>query len=90
MAMPFLKRLKLLILKFFFLEDHYFRLMASMRVVRMEIPMNLQWNTLKSKFSLQLKCFPFLDFARVRITVFRNDGGIIYLLQMSLFFYQCR
>jgi branched-chain amino acid aminotransferase len=35
--------------KISFLEDHYFRLMASMRVVRMEIPMNLLWSTLKSK-----------------------------------------
>ena len=26
--------------KILFLEDHYFRLMASMRIVRMEIPMN--------------------------------------------------
>ena len=28
--------------KVLFLEDHYFRLMSSMRVVRMEIPMELQ------------------------------------------------
>ena len=26
--------------KILFLEDHYFRLMSSMRIVRMEIPMN--------------------------------------------------
>jgi branched-chain amino acid aminotransferase len=26
--------------KILFLEDHYFRLMSAMRVVRMEIPMN--------------------------------------------------
>ena len=26
--------------KIFFWEDHYFRLMASMRILRMEIPMN--------------------------------------------------
>ena len=26
--------------KILFLEDHYFRLMSSMRVIRMEIPMN--------------------------------------------------
>ena len=32
--------LKIINNKILFLEDHYFRLMASMRVVRMEIPMN--------------------------------------------------
>jgi len=32
--------LKIVNNKILFLEDHYFRLMASMRVVRMEIPMN--------------------------------------------------
>ena len=26
--------------KIYFWEDHYFRLMASMRILRMEIPMN--------------------------------------------------
>ena len=26
--------------KIFFLEDHYFRLMSSMRILRMDIPMN--------------------------------------------------
>ena len=32
--------LKIVNNKILFVEDHYFRLMASMRVVRMEIPMN--------------------------------------------------
>lgn len=41
--------------KILFLEDHYFRLMASMRVVRIEIPMNFTMEFLKSKFYLWLK-----------------------------------
>ena len=32
--------LKIVNNRILFLEDHYFRLMAAMRVVRMEIPMN--------------------------------------------------
>jgi branched-subunit amino acid aminotransferase/4-amino-4-deoxychorismate lyase len=32
-----------------FLEDHYFRLMASMRVVRMEIPMNFTMEYLEEQ-----------------------------------------
>jgi branched-chain amino acid aminotransferase len=35
--------------KILFLEDHYFRLMASMRVVRMEIPMNFTMEYLEEQ-----------------------------------------
>lgn len=62
-----------------FWEDHYFRLMASMRILRMEIPMRFTMEFLEaeilrtiqinSKESSEHKAF------RVRITVFRNNGG---------------
>jgi branched-chain amino acid aminotransferase len=58
-----------------FLEDHYFRLMASMRVVRMEIPMNFTMEYFEEQLLLVVKANGFLDSARVRITVYRNDGG---------------
>ena len=35
--------------KILFLEDHYFRLMASMRVIRMEIPMNFTMEYLEEQ-----------------------------------------
>ena len=35
--------------KVLFLEDHYFRLMASMRICRMEIPMNFTMEYFESQ-----------------------------------------
>lgn len=67
--------LKIVNAKILFLEDHYFRLMASMRVVRMEIPMNFTMEYLEEQI-LSLVKFNGIDAsARARITVFRNDGG---------------
>ncbi|TWI03142.1 branched-chain amino acid aminotransferase [Flavobacterium tiangeerense] len=61
--------------KILFLEDHYFRLMASMRVLRMEIPMNFTMEFLEEEIiSLTLKN-EISSSARARITVFRNEGG---------------
>jgi branched-chain amino acid aminotransferase len=61
--------------KILFLEDHYFRLMSSMRVVRMEIPMNFTMEYLEEQI-LALASAKNLEFsARARITVYRNDGG---------------
>ena len=40
--------IKVLDSKVLFLEDHYFRLMASMRICRMEIPMNFTMEYFKS------------------------------------------
>ncbi len=61
--------------KILFLEDHYFRLMASMRVVRMEIPMNFTMEYLEEQMISLVKHNGFDESSRVRITVFRNDGG---------------
>ncbi|WPR73189.1 aminotransferase class IV [Flavobacterium sp. NG2] len=58
-----------------FLEDHYFRLMASMRVVRMEIPMNFTMEYFEEQLLSVVTSNGFSASARVRITVFRNDGG---------------
>ena len=55
----------------FFWEDHYFRLMAAMRIMRMEIPMNF---TLEFLLNELQKITP-NGAARVRLTVFRNSGG---------------
>lgn len=61
--------------KVLFLEDHYFRLMASMRVVRMEIPMNFTMEYLEEQLLTLTDKLSISNAARVRITVFRNDGG---------------
>lgn len=61
--------------KVLFLEDHYFRLMASMRVVRMEIPMNFTMEYLEEQLLFLTDKLSVSNSARARITVFRNDGG---------------
>lgn len=61
--------------KILFLEDHYFRLMASMRVIRMEIPMNFTLEYLEEQLLASAEATSCSDSARARITVYRNDGG---------------
>ncbi|MFV8347414.1 aminotransferase class IV [Flavobacterium sp. ZB4P13] len=66
---------KILNSKILFLEDHYFRLMSSMRVVRMEIPMNFTMEYLEEQILSLVKKKALTDSSRARITVYRNDGG---------------
>jgi branched-chain amino acid aminotransferase len=58
-----------------FFEDHYFRLMASMRIVRMEIPMSFTLEFLESQILSLVNQLAIENSARVRITVYRNEGG---------------
>ncbi|MFH6999205.1 aminotransferase class IV [Flavobacterium sp. FlaQc-57] len=74
--------LKIVNNKILFLEDHYFRLMASMRVVRMEIPMNFTMEYLEEQVLNLVQQKNISASARARITVFRNDGGL-YLPQTN-------
>ncbi|HFS67614.1 MAG TPA: aminotransferase class IV, partial [Flavobacteriia bacterium] len=57
-----------------FLEDHYFRLMASMRMLRMEIPQNFSLDFFKSEILKTLKANNLIS-ARIRLQVFRKNGG---------------
>lgn len=59
-----------------FWEDHYFRLMASMRILRMEIPMNFTMEFLESEILKTLQANGLSQkIARVRLTVDRGEGG---------------
>ena len=63
--------------KLLFFEDHYFRLMASMRIMRMEIPMNftlefLQDQILKTLEANQLS----KSSSRIKLQVNRVEGGL--------------
>ncbi|CAI2765247.1 aminotransferase class IV [Flavobacterium collinsii] len=62
--------------KILFLEDHYFRLMASMRVVRMEIPMNFTMEYFEEQVLSLAQQKGIQASARARITVFRKEGGL--------------
>ena len=66
--------LKVLDGKVLFLEDHYFRLMASMRILRMEIPLEFTLEYLESEILKTINALN-LNNARVRLTVFRNGEG---------------
>ncbi|WP_047547272.1 aminotransferase class IV [Psychroserpens sp. Hel_I_66] len=62
--------------KILFWEDHYFRLMASMRIMRMEIPMNFTMEYLESEILKTVKANQLSKAtARVRINVDRGEGG---------------
>jgi len=61
--------------KVLFLEDHYFRLMSGMRIVRMKIPMNFTMEFFESQLLETAAANNCLDSGRVRITVYRNAGG---------------
>jgi len=62
--------------KLFFWEDHYLRLMASMRILRMEIPMEFTMEFLESKISETVEANNLIaSQARVRFSVFREKGG---------------
>lgn len=63
--------------KIIFWEDHYFRLMASMRIMRMEIPGNFSPEFLEAEILDLLKAKELLNSpVRVRFTVIRKSGGL--------------
>jgi branched-chain amino acid aminotransferase len=61
--------------KILFLEDHYFRLMASMRILRMEIPMYFTMEFMEDQVKLLLSSQENAGSYRVRLSVFRKPGG---------------
>lgn len=62
--------------KIYFWEDHYFRLMASMRIMRMEIPMDFTPEFLQNEI---LRTFEDqknrVSTFRIKLLVWRKDGG---------------
>lgn len=58
-----------------FWENHYLRLMASMRILRMEIPMEFTMEYLEGQIQNTLNANALSDSARVRLTVYRRNGG---------------
>lgn len=86
--------------KLLFWEEHYLRLMAGMRILRMEIPMSFTLEFLENEM-LNLLKYNNLEggAARIRITIFRKEGGlytpqrndveyVIEAQRMSSYFYE--
>lgn len=67
--------LKVLDGKVLFSEDHYFRLMASLRIVRMEIPLYFTLEYMENEVLNIVAALNLSASARVRITFFRKPGG---------------
>lgn len=60
-----------------FSEDHYFRLMAAMRVFRMPIPMRFTPEFLEQECLRVIEAQSITSPSwRIRLSVFRNDGGV--------------
>jgi len=63
--------------KILFFEDHYFRLMASMRIMRMEIPMVYTMENIQFEVKKLLRKKDLLKTtARVRLTIYRKAEGL--------------
>lgn len=61
--------------KLVFWEDHYFRLMASMRMLRMKIPMNFTLEFLEEEILKTVSNNDIKKNIRARLSVTRKDGG---------------
>ena len=72
--------------KILFFEDHYFRLMASMRIIRMQIPMTFTLEFLEEEILKLVATNNIQHAARVRFTIFRNDGGFYLPMDNSISF----
>jgi branched-chain amino acid aminotransferase len=62
--------------KVIFWEDHYFRLMASMRMLRMKIPMQFTLEFLEQEILKTVAVQDQFSSFRVRLNVYRKDGGL--------------
>ncbi len=67
--------IKVLDSKVLFLEDHYFRLMASMRICRMEIPMNFTMEYFETQILNLVQSLNNANSYRVRFSVYRDSEG---------------
>ena len=79
--------------KIMFWEDHYFRLMSSMRIMRMEIPDSFSPEFLEEEITSLLESNDLLNSpVRIKFSVFRKEGGLYrpetndigYLISASL------
>lgn len=70
-----------------FLEDHYFRLMSSMRMLRMRIPMDFTLDYYEKQIRLTLEANNLDQQGRVRVNVFRQDGGLYTPLSNEIDFF---
>ncbi len=59
-----------------FFEDHYFRLLASMRMLRMEIPNYFTLDYLENQIKKTIELNNLSDLVRIKMQIFRKYGGL--------------
>ena len=70
--------------KLLFWEDHYFRLMSSMRILRIEIPMNFTMEFLEEQFLITLNASEFNKTADKAVDIeFRPIGDSTFSKKIS-------
>ena len=62
--------------KVIFWEDHYFRLMSSMRMLRMKIPMEFTLEFLEKEILKTVSVQKKANSYRIRLNIYRKDGGL--------------
>ena len=62
--------------KLVFWEDHYFRLMSSMRMLRMKIPMEFTLEFLEKEILKTVSVQNKSNSYRIRLNIYRKDGGL--------------
>lgn len=80
------ERIRLLNGKLVFWEDHYFRLMASMRMLRMQIPMQYTMEFLEQEIKKVLDAPDSNTPTQIQLTIFRQDlisNTVHYLIAAS-------
>jgi branched-chain amino acid aminotransferase len=84
--------------KVIFWEDHYFRLMSSMRMLRMKIPLKFTLEYLEQEILKTISTHNDATFYRVRLNIYRKDGGfytpitneVDFLIEVSTLNYQTK
>ena len=62
--------------KILFIEEHYFRLMSSMRMLRMHIPMDFTLKYYEDEIVKTIPSNSKNEEIRIRVSVYRKDGGL--------------
>lgn len=84
--------------KVLFWEDHYFRLMASMRMLRMKIPMEFTLEFLQNEILKTVEAQNNGTIFRVRLNVYRKNGGLYtpktnevdYIIEVKEYIYKVK
>lgn len=71
--------------KLFFWEDHYFRMMGSACMLRMEIPIHLNMDFLQEEILKTIEANSLTNKnVRVRLSLYRTDGGLYMPVERTL------